>query len=136
MKFIVTNKNKLDSISIVSGQLIFARDERVIYLDSDVRTPFTQMIYLATEEWRQSLIAPLQGFYFVEETSILWFFSSTKGWEQITSAPDERLVFDNYENFPAKGKAGVLYCDPKAIYQWNTAAQEYVEMGKQIWESI
>ena len=50
MKFIVTNKNKLDSISIVSGQLIFARDERVIYLDSDVRTPFTQMIYLATEE--------------------------------------------------------------------------------------
>lgn len=79
MKYIVTNRNKLDSIEVASGQLIFVRDDRVIYLDSDVRTPFTQMIYLTTEEQRQNLKSALKGFYFVEETSILWFFTPGKG---------------------------------------------------------
>lgn len=136
MKFIVTNAKKLNDIEIVSGQLIFVRDERIIYLDSDIRTPFTQMIYVSTEAQRQTIASPLKGFYFVEETSILWHFDKTKGWEQITSAPDERLVFDTCDNFPAQGKTGVLYCAPNAIYQWNTEAQSYIEMGKQIWEDL
>lgn len=136
MKFIVTNAKKLNDIKIVSGQLIFVRDERIIYLDSDIRTPFTQMIYVSTEAQRQTIASPLKGFYFVEETSILWHFDKTKGWEQITSAPDERLVFDTCDNFPAQGKTGVLYCAPNAIYQWNTEAQSYIEMGKQIWEDL
>lgn len=71
MKFIVTNAKKLNDIEIVSGQLIFVRDERIIYLDSDIRTPFTQMIYVSTEAQRQTIASPLKGFYFVEETSIL-----------------------------------------------------------------
>lgn len=71
MKYIVTNANKLKDIEIISGQLIFARDERVIYLDSDVRTPFSQMIYISTEVQRQAISSPLKGFYFVEETSVL-----------------------------------------------------------------
>lgn len=134
MKFIVTNAKKLNDIKVVSGQLIFVRDQRVIYLDSDVRTPFTQMIYLVTEEQRQGLVSPLRGFYFVEETSIVWHYEN--GWKQITGAPDERLVFDNYDNFPAEGKPGVLYCAPDAIYQWNAAITSYVKMGTQIWENI
>ena len=136
MKYIVTNANKLKDIEIISGQLIFVRDERVIYLDSDVRTPFSQMIYISTEVQRQAISSPLKGFYFVEETSVLWHFDKTKGWEQMTSAPDERLVFDNYDNFPAKGKAGVLYCAPEAIYQWNTSLSSYIKMGEQVWENI
>lgn len=136
MKYIVTNANKLKDIEIISGQLIFVRDERVIYLDSDVRTPFSQMIYISTEVQRQAISSPLKGFYFVEETSVLWHFDKTKGWEQMTSAPDERLVFDNYDNFPAKGKTGVLYCAPEAIYQWNTSLSSYIKMGEQVWENI
>lgn len=136
MKYIVTNANKLKDIEIISGQLIFARDERVIYLDSDVRTPFSQMIYISTEVQRQAISNPLKGFYFVEETSVLWHFDKTKGWEQMTSAPDERLVFDNYDNFPVKGKTGVLYCAPEAIYQWNTSLSSYIKMGEQVWENI
>ena len=136
MKYIVTNANKLKDIEIISGQLIFVRDERVIYLDSDVRTPFSQMIYISTEVQRQAISSPLKGFYFVEETSVLWHFDKTKGWEQMTSAPDERLVFDNYDNFPAKGKTCVLYCAPEAIYQWNTSLSSYIKMGEQVWENI
>ena len=136
MKFIVTNAKKLNDIEIVSGQLIFVRDERIIYLDSDIRTPFTQMIYVSTEVQRQAISSPLKGFYFVEETSVLWHFDKTKGWEQITSAPDERLVFDTCDNFPAQGKTGVLYCAPEAIYQWNTSLSSYVKMGEQVWENI
>lgn len=71
MKFIITNKNKLNSIEVISGQLIFVKDERVIYLDSDTRTRFSQMIYLLTENARISLSNPLEGFYFVEETAVL-----------------------------------------------------------------
>lgn len=134
MKFVVTNANKLNDIEIVSGQLIFVRDERVIYLDTDIRTPFTQMIYIKTEEQRLGIAKPLKGFYFVEETSILWHYNTK--WEQMTSAPDERIVFDNYENFPIEGKTGVLYCDPKAIYQWDAENKVYIDMASPKWENI
>ena len=47
MKFIATTSNKVESIKVASGQLIFSRDDRVIYLDSDLgRTSFQQIITL------------------------------------------------------------------------------------------
>lgn len=136
MKFIITNKNKLNSIEVISGQLIFVKDERVIYLDSDTRTRFSQMIYLLTENARINLSNPLEGFYFVEETAVLWHYSISKGWEQLTNTPNEKIVFDNLENFPNPGQTGVLYCDPAAIYQWNVEKNSYIPMGMGVWKQI
>ena len=70
MKFIATNSDKIKTLPLQRGQLIFSRDDRVIYLDSDVRTEFTTFIVLDTEEERTNLISPVNGFYFIEETKI------------------------------------------------------------------
>lgn len=135
MKFIATTSDKLDSISIVSGQLIFSRDERVIYLDTDVRTSFQQIITVASEEVRQGLTSPVQGFYFVKGSKILWNYENGV-WTQITEQPKESLVFASYEEFPEIGEEKVLYCDKDKIYQWDNESQSYIEMGSLNWEAI
>ena len=71
MKFIATTSDKIDSISVVSGQLIFSRDDRVIYLDTYVRTSFQQIITLIDDDQRLAIQFPLQGYYFVKSTKIL-----------------------------------------------------------------
>ena len=72
MKFIATTSNKVESIKVTSGQLIFSRDDRVIYLDSDLgRTSFQQIITLIDDDQRLAIQFPLQGYYFVKSTKIL-----------------------------------------------------------------
>lgn len=136
MRFIATTSDKLDSISIASGQLIFSRDNRVIYLDTDVRTSFQQIITVASEEVRQGLTSPVQGFYFVKSSKVLWNYDENGVWTQITEQPRESLVFANYEEFPEVGEEKVLYVDKEAIYQWDTESNSYIEMGTLNWEAI
>lgn len=136
MKFIATTSDKLESIAIVSGQLIFSRDNRIIYLDAgEERTSFQQIITLFSEELRENLASPLQGFYFVMDTKTLWSYNGLE-WTQITEKPKENLVFSNYEDFPAQGEEKVLYVDNKNIYQWNKDTNGYMEMGALVWDSI
>lgn len=78
MKFIATTSDKMESINVVSGQLIFSRDDRIIYLDTDVRTSFQQIITVAKEETLEKLTSPVQGFYFVEDTTTLWRFKNNE----------------------------------------------------------
>ena len=128
MKFIATTQDKLDSIAVQSGQLIFSRDNRVIYLDTDVRTSFEQIMTVANETVRQGLTSPVQGFYFVQETKTLWHYEA-QTWTRITEPPKESLVFAAYEEFPIIGEEKVLYCDKDKIYQWDNESQSYIEMG-------
>lgn len=81
MKFITTTSNKISTIEKVAGQLIFSRDNRVIYLDTDsnIRTAYYTIITLTTEAHRDSLVSPVAGFYFVEETAILWYYDNSEG---------------------------------------------------------
>jgi hypothetical protein len=74
IKFIATTKDKLSDIEIVSGQLIFSQDERVIYLDTDKRTPYVSIIVVVDEETRRNLKSPVEGFYYVKETAIIWSY--------------------------------------------------------------
>ena len=137
MKFIATNSDKISSIEVKTGQLIFSRDDRVIYLDTDVRTSFQQIITVAKEETLAKLPSPVEGFYFAEDTTTLWRYKNTV-WTQLTSQPEENIVFLDRENFPAIGKENVLYVDKTKIYQWDTDTQEYCEMGGSalLWEAI
>ena len=135
MKFIATTSDKINSINVVSGQVIFSTDDRVIYLDSNIRNAFSTIITLATEAQRLGII-PVKGFYFVEETSILWRYGDS-GWEQLTGEGDSRIIFANREDFPAVGQEHVLYCTPDAIYQYSNTTHSYVQIsGSQSWESI
>lgn len=135
MKFIATTRDKVQNIDIVSGQLIFSRDERVIYLDTDVRTSFKQIITLLNEEHRQSLQNPIPGFYFIKDTKALWSYDEGE-WDQVSGEAKENMFFGNRDEFPVVGEEKVLYVDEKKIYQWNTNLQDYIEMGSMIWDSI
>lgn len=135
MKFIATTSDKLEKIAVQSGQLIFSRDTRVIYLDTDVRTSFESIMTVATEVVRQSLASPVDGFYFVKDTKTLWHYED-QTWICITEPPKESLVFADYENFPKVGEEKVLYCDKDKIYQWDSESKSYIEMGALIWDVI
>lgn len=139
VKFIATTSDKLSGISVKAGQIIFSMDERAIYLDTDVRTSFKQIITLVSEEMRQNLTSPIVGFYFVKDTKTLWNYEN-EIWTQISGgAPKEQLYFLSKENFPAQGEDEVLYVDKDAIYQWNNETSTYVIMGGNAqlkWESF
>lgn len=128
MKFIATTSDKVSNIEVKLGQLIFSRDDRVIYLDSDVRTSFQQIITILDEETRQKLPFPVEGFYFVESSSILWYYKNSI-WTQITQTPTEQIVFLNRSDFPTIGKEKILYVDESNIYQWNKSLNDYVKMS-------
>ena len=135
MRFIATTSDKMDDIDIVSGQLIFSRDDRVIYLDTNVRTSFQQIITVVNEQTRQELVSPVNGFYFIEDTKTLWRYNNSQ-WQQVTEPPKENLVFAEKNNFPIKGQENVLYVDKNTIYTWDSENNVYIEVGTLIWESI
>lgn len=135
MRFIATTSDKMNSIDIESGQLIFSRDDRVIYLDTDVRTSFQQIITVVNEQTRQELISPVSGFYFIEDTKTLWRYNNSI-WEQLTEPPKENLVFAERENFPVQGQEEVLYVDKDTIYTWDANNNVYTEVGALNWEPI
>lgn len=135
MRFIATTSDKMNSIDIESGQLIFSRDDRVIYLDTDVRTSFQQIITVVNEQTRQELISPVSGFYFIEDTKTLWRYNNSI-WEQLTEPPKENLVFAERENFPVQGQEEVLYVDKDTIYTWDANNNVYTKMGALNWEPI
>lgn len=127
MKFIATTSNKMSTIAVKSGQLIFSRDDRVIYLDSDIgRTKFDTIITLVTEQQRKALVNQIEGYYFVEETSIFWRYSNS-AWTQITNPPTEKIIFIEESKLPSIGKKETLYITENVIYQWN--GTDYVSMG-------
>lgn len=86
LKVISTVDSKLASLKQKDGQLIFCKDTRKILLDlNGVRTVYEQITTIDTESQRTEILAPVDGFYFVLDTHILWKYSAE--WIQITSQP-------------------------------------------------
>lgn len=128
IKFIATTQAKLEALPIVTGQLIFATDERAIYLDTDVRTVFKQIMMLPTEQFRKDMISPVEGFYFVNETKVLWQYE-TDEWFQLTNSPKENIIFAEKDEFPEVGTEGILYVTNDSIYRWNNDTHQYTKLG-------
>lgn len=127
MKFIATTSDKVKDIKVVNGQLIFSRDDRTIYLDSDERTAFQHIITLISEAQRINIKTPVTGYYFVEESCILYYYKDS--WKALTNPPDEKTIFTSEDELPATGKASTLYITKKGIYQWDEDTQDYICMG-------
>ena len=86
LKAISTVDSKLASLEQKDGQLIFCKDTQKILLDlNGVRTAYEQITTINTESQRTEILAPVDGFYFVLDTHILWRYSAE--WIQITSQP-------------------------------------------------
>ena len=72
MRFIATTSDKLDSIAVVSGQMIFVLDTRAIYLDANgVRTTYQSIITVVDERTRREIETPIEGFYYVRMQNTL-----------------------------------------------------------------
>lgn len=135
MKFIATSRNKVETIPVEKGQLIFSRDSRTIYLDSDVRTEFNTFIILDTEDERTKLISPVNGFYFIEETKILWRHNNSK-WFPLNEKPEQNIVFVDNGAKPLEGKINTLYVDDNKLYRWEPTLKRYTSIGDIGWEPI
>ena len=134
-KFITTTKERLDLLPISHGQLIFVRDARKIYHDyNGERIEYSQIFFLKDENTRLQLSTPLEFFYFVRETKVLWVYSIAEGWVALTTPPRENIVFTDSQNLPAKGEENTLYTTDYSIYRWNGSG--YVDLGSPYWEEF
>lgn len=127
MSVVVTTSERLSSLLIQNGQLVFVKDKCRIAFDwNDKRTFYNQITELETDYERASMLSPLDGYYFVIETAILWRYDND--WIQITSKPDD-IVFIGAE-LPELGQAKekTLYVDKtkKEISVYDKTANSYV----------
>ena len=136
MKFIATTSDKIKDIAIVNGQMIFSRDDRVIYLDSDQRTSFQTIITLVDENQRLNLVSPVSGFYFVIETKNFWYYENDS-WSLI-AGEKQNLFYQSKNDFPSVGQTDLLYIDSKShiMYEWDTNSNDYIAMNISCWEEI
>ena len=138
IRFVCTSSAKLDSVPFTAGQIIFAEDTRCIYLDGTKRTAYTDIIVLSTEASRQALKSPLVGFYFVDETKVLWRYDGIV-WYPVSKPPEKQIVFDSMSNFPNPGKEDVIYIDGLRMYRYLDGRYQQMntgEGGSSVWVEI
>lgn len=124
--FYQTVDNRLSDIEVKDGQIIFVSDTKKIYLDlHGIRLSYSILDTLEKDEDRFGISNTSEGFYYIEETNTIWKYKSDN-WIQITPNELEPLFFGEQNDFPIKGKPGVLYISTNAIYQWNTSLNIYV----------
>lgn len=116
-----TTSSKLDDLEEKFGQLIIldTNDNKAIYYDGDNgRIQFTGIIViLKTEAIREAMDIIPYGFYFCQDSAVLWNYSSN-GWVQITTPPESQIYFGEYEDFPKVGDANRLYISGTDMYRY------------------
>lgn len=77
VRFVTTKAAKLSSLEKRDGQIIFVSDTRHIFLDfNGGRICYECIATLSTEQERLSLLAPVVGFYYVADTSVIWSYDA------------------------------------------------------------
>jgi hypothetical protein len=136
LKVYYTSAARLDDLEIERGQLIFVSDMKRLYLDMNgTRICYDNIVTFGTEEDRESYQYPEEGFYFVTETSIMWYYSD--GWFPINAKPDEVFLFGDPSSFPLEGSPDKLYISDDAIYRYDVNTSSYVIVStKQQWGTL
>lgn len=127
LSVIATSSSRIRDLTIADGQLIFIQDVGRIAFDyKGNRVFYNQITELETEGERVSIEDPLDGYYFVIDTAVLWFYKD--GWTQVTEKP-ENVVCIGVE-MPSLGQAkeGVLYVNKAVenISVYDSASNSYV----------
>lgn len=125
----ITKSKYLPQLPVKDGQLIFTTDGNTVALDFGGTRYFYQTIQtFATEKDREELSFPLSGYYYVEESNALWYFSSS--WSRITPKEIEPVVFgQTEEDFPEVGKENVLYVADDALYRYSKPDKKYLAVA-------
>lgn len=134
-QFLYTTDSKLKDLGIVDGQIIFTSDTQTVYLDmKNKRHCYSTIQVFATDADRLKVLAPVEGYYFVENTNVLWRYKNI--WKQVTPSNLEPILFfDNELQLPAVGVENVLYCTNGAIYTWKQSSYSMVA-NRTEWEPI
>lgn len=137
VKLYETTEGKLSTIPVVTGQMIFVRDSHTIYMDSHgLRVSYSNLTVLDTEADRTSILAPVQGTYYVQETHILWSYGKD-GWWQLTPENLNPIFCGSLEDFPKVGSDNTLYVDKDVIYKWDSVLSKYLAVANMTqWEDI
>ena len=81
-----SNKSLLESTPINNGAVYFIQDTKELFFDFEsIRTEIKDILTLATDDERTSILfVPLNKFYFILDTQVLWFYKDGT-WYQVTS---------------------------------------------------
>ena len=130
-----TTDSRLSDLGINDGQIIFTSDTQTIYLDmKGKRLSYSTIRVYDTDADRSSVLAPVEGYYYVEETHVLWRYKNK--WIQITPSDLEPVVFySNESSLPTIGVENKLYCTDNAIYNWKQSSYNMIVIRTE-WETI
>lgn len=137
LQTIATTSNKINSLPQKDGQLIFVTDIKTIYFDlNSKRLAYNLIQTLGSDAERDALPHPLEGYYYVEDTNVLWRYKTK--WCQITESNAPHYIFqESIESFPTLGNSRYLYATNKEIYRWNDVSKSYdCVSNKTEWEKI
>ena len=128
LKLIATTSSKVRDLVIKNGQLIFLYDKGRIAFDyKGTRVFYNQIVELETEAERKALESPLDGYYFIIGTGVLWSYKA--GWIQITGKPDG-IEFIDVE-LPELGQENKLYVNKteQEISVWDEETNQYIKVA-------
>ncbi len=129
---------KLSQLSVSDGNLIFVTDTKKIYLDiNGLRLCYDTIQVFATDQERLAVLAPTEGFYCVEETNVLWRYSSGS-WNRLTPEDIKPVTYgSDPSDFPNKGNSNLLYVTDDASYRWDEGTSSYIMVAnKTCWSQM
>lgn len=135
--YYLTDSSHLSEIEVTAGNLLFCEDVKRIYLDgNNGRVCYDSIMIFETDADRISYTSPIEGFYFVEETKIMWRYSNEE-WIAITEPPTNNVIFIPYSELPEEGQYAVLYVCDKEFYIWNPTEMKYEKMNSDsVWHEV
>lgn len=128
LSLIATNSPRVRQLPIKNGQLIFVQNlGRIAFDYNGKRVFYNQIVELETEAERVALEEPLDGFYFVIGSGILWQYKS--GWNQITERPENIVHIDVV--LPQLGQEKTLYVNKaeQNISVWDKETSKYITVA-------
>lgn len=139
MKLVYTTSKKINELAIADGQIIFCPDDNIIALDmKGQRFTYKTIKSFETDAERVSAVFVAPGFYYVEETNIIWRLTNSNVWRQVTPTNSSPIVYGETEEvFPSIGEEGILYHTDKGIYNWKPQLNTYnLIANANTWEGI
>lgn len=128
LKLVATTSSKIRDLTIQSGQLVFLYDiGRIAFDYKGTRVFYNQIVELESEAVRQSLENPLDGYYFVVGTGVLWAYKSV--WTQLTGSPENIEFID--VDLPKLGQENKLYVSKteQEVSVWDEETNQYVKVA-------
>ena len=136
VKMYATVNSRLSALEVKDGQLIFTTDTKQLFLDyNGLRLAYDCVQVFSTDESRKSVLAPIEGFYFVENTGVLWRYK--EGWKQISPENLNPIYMGGVDTFPTVGDNNTLYVADDAIYKWDSTTKSYLMVSnKTEWSNL